>query len=107
MVKDDSRSILSRLGIVEAYEDVRLTEREQTSGLYYYQCRHLEDDWSVPETIERKTVWVNFWGTVASTEPIPFNEDGLYELTKEEGEAISFLSLRQLDKRMTASNTQT
>lgn len=107
MVKDDSGSILSRLGIVEAYEDVRLAEREHATGLYYYQCRHLEDDWSVPETIEWKTVWVNFWGTVASTEPIPFNEDGLYELTKEEGEAISFLSFRQLDKRMTASNTQT
>lgn len=103
MIKLNAGSVLSRLGIVEAHESVRLGEQEHTPGLHYYQCRHSEDDWSVPLTIEKNAVWVNFWGTIASTKPIPLNEDGLYELTKEEGEALSFLSFRPLEDRVGGS----
>lgn len=103
MIKLDAGSVLAKLGIVEAHESVRLSEQEHTPGLYYYQCRHSEDDWSVPLTIERNAVWVNFWGTIASTKPLPFNEYGLYELTKEEGEEISFLSYRQFENKVGGS----
>ncbi|MFQ5480402.1 MAG: LPD28 domain-containing protein [Thermodesulfobacteriota bacterium] len=78
--------------IIEVYEDRRIPVQEQKPDLFYYQCRHSEDDWSTPVTIERNIVWVDFWGTVVTREPMNFNEDDFLDLTSEEGEAIVFFS---------------
>jgi len=77
--------------IVEAFEDRRIPINEQKPDLFYYQCRHSETDWSIPRTIERNMVWVNFWGTVVTREPLNFDDD-ILDLTTGEGEAIVFLS---------------
>lgn len=86
-------ALLAALGVVAAYENVRMVATQHTPDLHYYQCRHTEEDWSQPCTIEDKIVWANFWGTVVTQNPIDFGSEGNRELSREEGEAIMMLSI--------------
>lgn len=78
---------------VEVHEGVRIGTKDMTPGLHYYQCRHAEMDWAFPVTIE-KYVMVNFWGTIATKEPVALNCDGFRNLSKLDGERITLHGLK-------------
>ncbi len=73
--------------------EFRVKPEERDENLFYYNMRHPDDDWSIPWSVE-KGVLVNFFGTIATTEPIEFlefnNSDNRkeIELTEEEQELI-------------------
>lgn len=72
--------------------DLRVKER--FDGLYYYDIRHLEEDFSVPCTVEEFVV-ENHWGTMVSTQDLTrilkkfWNGKTCTDLTKEESERFA------------------
>lgn len=67
--------------VVKVWEGQRIPDSERNPELYYYELRHGDDgDWAVPVTIENR-VFVNYWGTLASTETIPLGKDGYIDLS--------------------------
>lgn len=70
--------------------DSRIPESMKNPKLHYYEVRHNDMDWSEPETLET-CVTVNFWGTVITTRPVNFNQDGYYQLSSYEKELLKSL----------------
>ncbi|HBG47613.1 MAG TPA: hypothetical protein DDW94_11595 [Deltaproteobacteria bacterium] len=83
--------------IQQVLEDTRVFEPDRKAGLHYYECRHGENDWSQPISIEQ-SVLVNFWGTLVTTESLNLG-DGVLELTRREGEELMFLAHSDVKKR--------
>lgn len=84
--------------ILEVREGVHIANEDRKPGLYYYELRHGEADWTLPVTVEKRA-WANYWGIIVCREPIllPENamEDGsapYMDLTEEEGKKLSFLT---------------
>jgi hypothetical protein len=69
----------------------RIRQEQRDMDLFYYNLRHAEEDWSEPVTVE-PYVLVNYFGTIVTTEPIPFESDdhgnAYLEITDEEREEI-------------------
>jgi hypothetical protein len=62
---------------------LRIPPQKRDSSKHYYNCRHDDDDWATPVTLE-KYVLVNHCMTVVSPEPIELDEDGSRVLTENE-----------------------
>lgn len=67
------------------FYDTRCIENPD-SKKFYYDCRHSEDDWVTPCTIEPHVV-VNFAGMVECKKPLVF-EDDYIEIDEEDIEWI-------------------
>ena len=57
------------------FTDWRIDRDTVPSGLYCYELRHADEDWGTPCQVS-KTVPVQFFGTILTSEPIPLGEDG-------------------------------
>lgn len=62
--------------------DRRISQSERDEALFYYELRHDEADWTEPVTIEKNAVFVNFWGTLVTSEPLHFGKADYIELSK-------------------------
>ncbi|OGP23904.1 MAG: hypothetical protein A2X99_05740 [Deltaproteobacteria bacterium GWB2_55_19] len=72
-------------GIIEICEDRRIPDAARDPKLHYYELRHGDCDWATPCTIEKR-VFVNFWGTIATSKEINLGKDGYIILDDEEGD---------------------
>lgn len=68
--------------------DERVKNQNRNNNYNYYELRHGDEDFSLPETIENKVI-VNFWGTLATKEEIKLDNEWSKdrfesELTKQE-----------------------
>lgn len=50
-------------------EQFRIKQEERDPNLFYYDIRHEDNDWGEPCSLEKR-VWVNHFGTMATSEPI-------------------------------------
>lgn len=92
---DEARRLADRRVAEEKWEpkivkaiDGRIPQNERIEGLFYYECRHNEVDWITPVTVEKNSVHVNFWGTIATVEPLDFGKMDYIELSKAEAKVI-------------------
>lgn len=67
----------------------RIRQSEEQEGLHYYRIRHTDDDWGQPWSVE-KYVLVNHYGTVVTSEPIPYLEE-----TPSESEGKRYIELTE------------
>lgn len=76
-------------------EGERIKNKDKKEGLYYYECRHSDFDWSEPATIEDSVI-INFWGNViskVSLDKLSNIEDIVYiSLSDNESEILSGIS---------------
>ncbi len=56
------------------FSDRRIYHTPLPEGLYIYDCRHGDDDWATPITVEADTVIVNYAGAFITDKPIEFPE---------------------------------
>jgi len=62
--------------------DERISPEKAPAGYpYVYHIRHDENNWTCPISIER-FVFVNFFGTVFTKEPIRIDKDGYMEIER-------------------------
>ena len=65
------------------FSDYRIDRSTVPPGLHMYELRHEDEDWSAPCQIARE-IFVNFFGTILSAEPIPLDNDGYRDLDRGE-----------------------
>lgn len=72
----------------EAYiSDMQIPSEERLPSLHYYEIRHSDEDFYEPATVEIR-VSVNFFGTLATKQPLEFADpkDPFISLSEEESE---------------------
>lgn len=74
------------------FTDVRIEKETVPKGLYMYQVRHDEEDWSEPIQV-KNYILVNFLGTLITKEPLLTNDEtSIYILAEEDWEEIGTCS---------------
>ena len=63
------------LGNPALFSEWRIDRTTVPPGLYLYELRHEDEDWGTPCQVA-KSILVNFYGTVLTTEPLELGEDG-------------------------------
>ncbi|PVC74994.1 hypothetical protein C2I27_03650 [Priestia megaterium] len=78
---------LRNIPVVELTQS-RIKKEERKEDLHYYDIRHSDDDWGEPSTVE-SGVWVNHFGTLATTAPLELEEHVGLLLSEEEQSLIN------------------
>lgn len=66
---------------------LRIPPNERIPELHYYDIRADDESNGIPCTLER-FVFINHFGTIATAQPLPLDEDGQLLLTEEEQAVI-------------------
>lgn len=66
---------------------LRVPPVEREASLHYYDVRDCDDCTGEPSSVERN-VFINHLGTIATTQPLPLDEDGCLLLSEDEQSII-------------------